>query len=98
MMKFNFKPSGATPKIGLVLLQVPSNISPTSEFKETKVGDELVQIGWASKRAKGDLGTEADGGGGQGDIGSFFLGEILCEQRVVAMSFFLGFFISGVVL
>ena len=81
-----------------MLLQVPSDISPTSEFQETKVGDELVQIGWASKRAKGDLGTEADGGGGQGDIGSFFLGEILCEQRVVAMSFFLGFFISGVVL
>jgi len=61
MMKFNFKPSSATPKIGLVLLQVPSNISPTSEFKETKVGDELVQTGWASKRAEGDLGTEADG-------------------------------------
>ena len=54
---FNLKPSGDTPKIGLVLLQVPSNISPTSEFQETKVGD-LPNL---SKRAEGDLGTEADG-------------------------------------
>ena len=43
------KPSGDTPKIGLVLLQVPSNISPTSEFQETKVGD-LPNL---SKRAEG---------------------------------------------
>ena len=78
-----------------MLLQVPSNISPTSELKETKVGD-LPNL---SKRAElVHLAPRLTGVVDWVDVGSFFLGETLCEQRVVAMSFFLGFFISGVVL